>query len=425
MSLETLVKIYRSVGRPDISNGTFEFNCTLTGELHLLVKNLFRDSEELIDHLTIDTDEPTCVEDIRQDGQIDCVIRIPTSTAERFFKSIRDFIKFRSLLKGELPRLFYIVDEDYFSSDSIENRKIENIKILCSLIEHLSTLAVYHDYKASAEKYKLVFFNPDNGSGVKSIEITPEITTELVELDALDLSVIESLCSESFENAHAETRRDVFRVTVAEFISKKSSDDSIFVYLVKNWNGLLLEYKNNLSVYMSGFAFHKAKREVASAEFEISGQYSKVISDITGKLLSLPLSVIGIIRMLNTQSSKERGLILAGLFFIGLILYLIIRNQEGQLGRIRHAKNIVLGAFEGKEEIYPEDLKSSIQEMKSGLVIEETNLVGRLGIFKMCAWLPFIFGFIAVAILDYNKYIAVIMGSWQFLLYLFGIHVSP
>ncbi|WP_319548084.1 hypothetical protein [Desulfogranum marinum] len=425
MSLETLVNAYRSVGRPNILNGTFEFNCALTSELSLLVKDLFRESKELIDHLSIDGEEPTCIEDIRQNREIDCVIRTPTNTAERFFKSIRELIEFRTLLKGDLPRSFYIVDEDYFSSDSVKNVKIENIKILCRLIKHLSNLAVYHDYKASSEKYKLVFFNPDNGSGIKSIEITPDITTELVELNTINLDVIESLCSESFENAHAETRKDVFRVTVAEFISKKSSNDSIFAYIVKNWNDLLLEYKNNLSVYMSGFAFHKAKREVASAEFEISGQYSKVISDITGKLLSLPLSVIGIIRMLNTQSSKERGLILAGLFLIGLILYLIIRNQEGQLGRIRHAKNIVLGAFEGKEEIYPDDLKSSIQEMKSSLVIEETKLVGRLGVFKMCAWLPFIFGFIAVVILDYQKYAMVFVRCWQFLLNLLGIYVSP
>lgn len=60
-------------------------------------------------------------------------------------------------------------------------------------------------------------------------------------------------------------------------------------------------------------------------------------------------------------------MIVIGLGLATLIFSETVGNQQRQLQRKIHAKNIVFNALEGKQEVYPDELKSAISEMKTGL----------------------------------------------------------
>lgn len=151
-------------------------------------------------------------------------------------------------------------------------------------------------------------------------------------------------------------------------------------------------FVKNLDTYLSGFAFHKAKREVAEAELKIADEFSKIIIDITGKLLGIPISLAAAIAITKSTSAFECLIIVAGLGLATLIFSGTVGNQQRQLKRIIHAKNVVFNALEGKQEIYPAELKSAISEMKSGLDNNESKLRWLLWLFRCLSWAPFIVG---------------------------------
>lgn len=79
----------------------------------------------------------------------------------------------------------------------------------------------------------------------------------------------------------------------------------------------------------------------------------------------------------------ELGLILTALLTAGAV-----DNQQHQLNCISDAKNIVLNAFEGKKESYPDDLKTALQQMVKQLRKGETKLHRSLNFFRGLSWLP-------------------------------------
>jgi hypothetical protein len=164
-----------------------------------------------------------------------------------------------------------------------------------------------------------------------------------------------------------------------------------FSKLVKEWDNFLYTYKKNLETYLSGFAFHKAKREVAEAEVEIASQFSKIVGDITGKLFAIPLSFAAVIAFSKATDTLDKALVFVGLLISSLIIYGVVSNQKRQLERITHAKDIVLGSFRGNADIYPADLSDAITNMKDNLDKNESKLNSTLGYFMFLAWVPVIF----------------------------------
>lgn len=390
MSLSNLVKLYRSAGRPNY-NGVFEGLLNFTKENIALIESIKKLQPDSVDELRVDNREIMNDEPIPQNGEkISFLMRPPTNSAERFHLSIESFISSaKSLSQGEMPDEYYIIAEDFYSCEDPKPKKIATLTAICNLIAKLTELAQYHDSKNQSDSYKLIFVQPNDADSGSAIALNTKIKIELLDIDPPQMSLFEELGSENLTtDPRFNERKGVFLVSLTEFVKNEISEQGRFELLVKNWGDFINLYQNNLATYISGFAFHKAKKEVAQEELRVAEQFSKVTSDITGKLLSVPVSFAAVIATYKSDSLLEPIILILGLLIVAVIISGTVRNQQKQFDRIVHAKNLIFKSIEGKEKTYPEDLKEAISNMKREMNSNEKTLKIILWTFRALSWIP-------------------------------------
>jgi hypothetical protein len=117
-----------------------------------------------------------------------------------------------------------------------------------------------------------------------------------------------------------------------------------------------------------------------------------VINDITGKLLSIPVSIAAIVVLFKSDSCLEGIILVASLLAAGFFISETVFNQQKQLSRVKDAKNIIFKGFEGKQQNYPEDLKTHLNAIIVDFESSQTYLARLLCGFRIFAWLPAIVG---------------------------------
>ncbi|ACD95130.1 hypothetical protein [Trichlorobacter lovleyi] len=397
MALAPIVKLYRKANRPPISGGVFSSLLAIDTDVISLIKSIRELNSNLFDEILVDDAEITTTEALPDQGsQVELIFRLPTGTDCKFYPSLSGLITGApKISRGEMPSEFYLIEEDYFNGTDTPFPKLEKLSVVCKLIKGLSDLAHYHDEKTAAGHYRLIFIQPEDSTqpASKTVEIDTTINVDMLDGRIPDLTLVESLRADNPKtDPHYSSKVGVFRVSLAEFLQKCPVGQPTFSFLVSEWEDFINIFNNNLDTYLSGFAFHKAKREVAEAELKIADEFSKIIIDITGKLLGIPISLAAAIAIMKSTSVLESLMIVIGLGLATLIFSGTVGNQQRQLQRIIHAKNIVFNALEGKQEVYPDELKSAISEMKTGLDKNENKLRWLLRLFRCLSWAPFLVG---------------------------------
>lgn len=392
MSIASLVELYRKCGRPTLEEGSFCYSGKfpdVSSEL-AMVK-----SESTIDFDYINVDgEEILDDDLPESGRrVDFSILIPASSSNTFHESINSLIESDPKInRGHLPEDYYIIGIDYYSKDKKKNEVLIKLEKICALIRGLSSLAHYHDEKDGLGSYRLVFVKPSTeeaGTAVLETKITEELVKDSADLD---LSIIDAINSvEERDDPHHYAKINVFSVCLTDFIKSAASPRAAFDKLVYDWGNFLENYHKDVGVYISGFAFQKVKIEVANAESHIAGDFSKILGDITGKLLALPVSLIGVAVLAKYDSLFERLIIIAAMFMTSFVLFLLISNQKRHMERVIHAKDLVFSSLEGKRHRYPKDLSDSIEKMFSNISDTEKNLKRNLLVFSILSWVPFLF----------------------------------
>lgn len=296
------------------------------------------------------------------------------------------------LARGEYPEDFYLIEEDYYTGDEEVPENVSTLRVICRFISYLKKLAPYSGQMGPRGHLGLMFVQPANDAPKPPVVIETLVDNELLaDASALNPRLAEELASsEPSTDPHYNSRIGVFGVTLSEFINKRPVEVSSFRYLVKHWGEFVGAYNNDLATYLSGFAFHKAKREVAEAEFDIASRYAKVVSDINGKLFTIPLSLAAIAALPKAVGVFQSEIIVLGLLLAAIIVSNAIENQTRHFGRVKHAKEVVIGALEGKKSEYPDDLRNAIEDMTKQLNNNERALKGMLLFFKVAGWLPVI-----------------------------------
>ncbi|KNC10011.1 hypothetical protein AC791_15495 [Klebsiella sp. RIT-PI-d] len=393
-SLKTLVKLYRIAGRPPISGLYLTLQIGFTNDSAQLINEIITSStlkkyiekdEVKFDNKLLQESPPPAIW-----NEASVTIKLPRDSINRFHSSISDLINFPSVRNGEKPKDYYLVDLDYYSDDQIKPINIIQLESLCRLIKALSKLAHYHDRKASDGEPRLVFIQGTEGRTTSAI-LQPVITTEMLRYSDVEYTLVEQLQHDfSVEdvNHHVE-KRGIFRNTLVEFTNDNGYD---FKMLIEHWTDFRLAYDNNLSVYLSGFNFHKARKEVAAAELEFAEKTSKTISELTTKLLTTPLSLLAAIGIWKVDGLLEQSLILCSVIFTSLVVHLIISSQHKQLNRIIHSKEVIFTPFTKKLKKYPSELQEEINEAIKNLKRNEEFSIRTLRTFCFLCWMPTIIG---------------------------------
>jgi len=397
MALAPIVELFRNVNRPLITDGVFSSRLAVTEELVRLINATRKLYPDQFDEIVVDDTEVMSDESLpEQGGYIEFTFRLPTGPENKFYSSLAGLIlDVPKISRGEVPAEFYLIEEDYFSGTDALSPELEKLKVVCKLIKGLSELAHYHDEKASSGQYRLIFIQPEDSTlpVTKAVEIDTTVNVSMLGGKIPDITLVESLCADSPKtDPHYSSKIGVFRASLAEFMKKCPVSEPVFSFLVSEWEDFTSLFNKNLNTYLSGFAFHKAKREVAEAELKIADEFSKLIIDITGKLLGIPLSLAAAIAITKSTSITESLLLVIGLGLATLIFSGTVGNQQRQFQRIIHAKDVVFNALEGKQEIYPDELKADITKMKNGLNVNEYKLRWLLRLFRCLSWVPFLLG---------------------------------
>lgn len=391
MPLKAVVDLYRACGRPDLDESVFSCKAdypVVKPLLSAIINSGYARPESLI------VDGSDYLDDeLPRDG--DCIkfsLRVSRRDSRTFHRDIKSLLSSDpKISRGEIPEEFYLVEEDYYSGDKNLNARIESLKKVCGLIQALSELAHYHDEKPSSGYLRLVFLQLDTEKFTKTIEVETKITVEILDLaNHISFDLVDGLVSTtSMDDPHYSAKVGVFTTCLAAFLGNQSHQNK-FEYLIRNWDQFRIDYHRDLSTYLSGFAFHKVKREIAKTEFEIAEQYSNILSDMTGKLLGLPISLGAIFALHKSESVIEQTLLFLAVLITSVILYRTVDNQTRQFQRIKKSKELVISAIEGKKEHYPDDLAKAITNLTKALRIDEVSLCRSLCIFKGLSLLPIV-----------------------------------
>lgn len=389
MSLAHIVELYRVCERPPLDGD--HFACTTAFPLvKALVKKIREDPSTRFDDIEIDgvdvLDDP-----LPEIGEkISFRLKLPTGSSARFHNDLASLLDIDPRIsRGATPPEYYLVKDNYYSGDSDSPEHVYALERICRLIIGLSGLAHYHDEKPSSGYLRLVFIQPTKGAGIKPVELETRVTTSIIQASAdLEPRLVEELSESSAANdPHHSAKAGVFGTSLATFVGSRPAGDA-FEYLVTNWRNFVTEYQRDLSTYLSGFAFHKAKAEVAEAELKIANEFSKIVSDITGKLLGIPISIAAIIAIPKAETLFDRMLFILGIAIASFVIYRTVLNQKRQFNRIKNAKDIVIGAIEGKKDSYPRDLADVVDKLSLDLTNDERGLHNNLLIFGILSWLP-------------------------------------
>lgn len=401
--LKILVDLYRIAGRPPILGLYLPLKISFSLESDKVIKRLIALTNF---QKYVEDDEFVIDDNIFQSGlfpvswnEIEITIKLPRDNIHRFHNSVSELISFASVRNGDFPSEIYIVDLDYHSDDKVKLSSVIKIESICRLIKALSKLAHYHDNKATDGEPRLVFIQGSEGRS-KSAILQPTITEKMLNYSDFDCTVVEQLQYESSVddvNHHIE-KRGIFRNTLVEFTNDNNYD---FQQLIEKWTELRISYENNLSVYLSGFNFHKARKEVAAAELDFAEKISKTISDLTAKTLVIPVSLLASLGIWKLTQLSEQFIVFLGVVFTSITIHLLVMSQKKQLLRINHAKELLFLPFQSKLKQYPEELQGGIENTLQQLQKNGDFAKHVLNIFYVLCWSPAV---IALGMMIYKQF---------------------
>ena len=393
MNLTSLVSLYRAASEKNIKEHLFSGEVSFSAGVDYL-KAIWSPSNRFgrIESLSLDGLFLDAVKDIPDDGKtFKFSIVLPAMDACQFYRDLGALITVArsKISRGEIPSEYYICDEDLYTGDPHFSQPANLVKF-CQLIEGLKYLALYHDEKSKGS-FKLVFVQPSTDLINPPLVIEICVSPEIVEACAkLDIRTLEYLQNDMPSDHHYSAKVDVFTFALTTFLSGKAPANQVFEYLLKHWAEFLQVYQRDLSTYLSGFAFHKAKREVANAEMDVASKFSSLLTDIAGKALGIPLSMAALLALPQAESDLVSWTIVGGLFLAAIILFAVVWNQKRQFSLICDAKDIVLGSMEGKRESYPEDLQVALENAVNGLNTNQKFLGILLNGLLFLSFLPFV-----------------------------------
>lgn len=401
MSLDNFKKIHHLIGlHIPIVKGCLEgkVNCSL--EVLDILKNCQSSEHFRIDEICLHEKEVTLEKIKPCNSKLNISLKILESDSSLIFKDLNDMLNKRlSLHKGENIEDFYFWSFDQYVGSDFESTLKSKLKSLCLLIKGLADLAHYHDNKSETGKSSYIFVNESDISNGHPLVIETKITEEMLIEPLIDVSIFDDFSTSKLGNKNPNIGREksIFRATLIEYIKSKSSHSGDeFSLLIQGWDDFITLFKRNFDTYISGFAFHKARKEVADAELSIASELSKIMGEIGGKVLGIPISMVAIIPIVNSKSIFESIIISLGLLISSIISSQVISNQQNQLNRVLHAKKIMFPPDESQNSKLPDFLEDLVKNASENLDINYFKLNITLWFFRIISWLPAILGVIAV-----------------------------
>jgi hypothetical protein len=325
------------------------------------------------------------------DAQIE--VSIPQTERGHFFSDKESFLNRHSyhLTLEILDRPFFIVADNICSIND-PSGFIDKAKEYCSFLLVLQRLANYHDNKARDDlSYRLVFVVPDKDTkGFKTLVLETKFELALFALAPPDYSILTRLLQEAEDrqHAHALDKLSIFKICFVDVLLRSNDSDTSFSFLVEKWNDLLDSYQKSWENYLSGFSFHKLRSELAEQQTTYAQKLTDVISGLTGKLLTIPLS-IGTLTFLDGKSTLNSLIIY---FVASLVVVYIVRSsiviQQVNVKNISGSFKIALGKINDLHSSGNPTIAAEIKGIRGNLEDVCKRINNTLFIYQHLSWFP-------------------------------------
>lgn len=156
---------------------------------------------------------------------------------------------------------------------------------------------------------------------------------------------------------------------------------------------------NNLQTYVSGFTFETRRREVADAQTRFAEHISRIIGDMTSKMLGVPLGVAVVFAMTQAKGLLGTLLLFVGAVLASCVIHFSVAHHVRQATSIRASKDLVFGALlqRASEPEFPEDLRVALDSAKKDIDSNMSALGETLNFYSWAAWLPTALGGVVLA----------------------------
>ena len=379
------VSLYRLAGRPEWIGRQFG------GELD------FMESSELLarlraggargarfDELTVDGELVLDGDELPVQGErTTFTFHTSTQDGQRFFRNAGALAdEHRPLGRGEFPDQFYLVEEDYYHDGNEDPPgHVRNLIALTKFVKMLANLSD-HRYETEGSGAWTLAFRTRDGLGVLETRFSREVLD--LEVPPLPWKIVEDL-STDMDGVHSDEKRWMFKAGMCEILKADLSFKE-FIACGAKW---ATTYESNLQTYLSGFSFEEVKRAIADEHARFAEQVSKILGDITVKVLSLPLS-LAIVTLLRAQAKNfaDWPLVILLLVVVAAGVTWLVRHYQRVVPRVEENIEMVFGRMERMNSpSQAKEIESSVKEVVQSLKRETTKLRTTLRIYLFGAWL--------------------------------------
>ncbi|MDU8359276.1 hypothetical protein [Pseudomonas syringae group sp. J309-1] len=362
----SVVELYRFAGCPPLSeDGAFSFSGPAddtTKALTLAVKDIPSHEGEMTYYR-------------ETSGTVRFEFTPNSSGENSFFPTFQAMVqKTSSLGRGEPLNSFYVVADNWASYEKLKHPQNDKIIKACKLIKDLSKVAVSEHLQTAF--FSLVFSTPSgNNKPPKTLVIQTKLSEKILEIEINKTSLISGLASEENKvRIHLEERRAILNGAICEALDTVPLDHpNKFIALLESWDKVLEIYWQNFQIYIHSFSFEKVRKEFAQAELDYGAKLSAAFSDIAGKMLALPISLIAIITLSKAQSPIEIFVTTTGLTITSIVLIGLLINQLLNIQRLDSSLAISFENLTKSIKTYPKNLQLLINKTKKN--IEKQKLV--------------------------------------------------
>lgn len=389
----SLIELYRELGRPPVEDGGFRYIGSASDKVHQLLKEL----NNIPNHQgSIDVSS-------EEKNNINIDVTLPSNEYGKYYLTVKEFIKNSpSLENGKIPDNYYIYDINYESRDNHKPKEIYEIERYCEFIRLLSLLAIDSSTSRDGGHHLIFMLNASNNTPPKTITLRTSFDESILGYTLQKLPLLRALLSEDEKNkVHIEERQMIMRVAIADFLNQVEDEAMPFVLLVKNWNKVVTNYFHDLQSFLNSFSFEKIRKEIATTEADHITKLSGILNDITGKILALPISIAGIILLLDTPLSLKFYVYLIGICTASIILLGIIANQWLQVKRLGNSFDLIFSQYSPDKKRLPASLRRPIEIANKSMKTQKTVLIFTFLIFAILSLTPAIGG---VAYYIYKRY---------------------
>jgi len=246
-----------------------------------------------------------------------------TVSASYFYDDFNHFLNNNSNIRN-IPDAYYLSNINYFYPEDPTNEQVEYYEKYVKFIKFLENLSDY------CSNLNLIFISREK------LNVTIKYSeSDLYRLESLDTLI----CDFSQEEKDLDQKRILLKRVIVSML-KNIDEQSRFIELCQKFEIMVTRYRDNYYLFLEDIDIDTILNDVRKKKVEYLASIAKVYSDMQGKLLTIPITLIPLTQTKNDCLSNA-------IILVGIIIYVIL-----MLSYVLSQWLIIVEVHKDKEQYY-------------------------------------------------------------------------